>query len=309
MQSAWERIHPHIHKTPVLRCNGLDRLIGGFLYFKCENFQKVGAFKIRGATNAILSLTQEQLALGVATHSSGNHAAALALAARVAGVPAYIVMPENSPKVKKAAVASYGAEIFYCEPTLAAREKRLSEVVGETGAYFVHPYDNDDVIAGQGTCALEFLREIPGLDIIIAPVGGGGLLGGTAIAVKAMNPNIQVFGAEPLGANDAWKSFYSGEWVPSENPVTIADGLLTSLGLRNYHIIRDQVDQILCVKEESIKMAMRWIFERAKWVVEPSSAVPLATIIENPILFQGLRTGIILSGGNVELDRFPELIR
>ncbi len=305
VEQARSRIKKYVHRTPVLTSESLNGLLGGEFFFKCENFQRVGAFKFRGASNAVLSLTDEEASHGVATHSSGNHAAALALAARNRGIKSMIVMPENAPEIKKAAVAGYGAEIIFCKPTLQARETTLKKVVDRTGATFIHPYNNFNVITGQGTAALELLEEIPDLDIIITPVGGGGLLSGTAIAAKALKKGIQVFAGEPKGADDAYHSLKSGKIVPSNNPKTIADGLLTSLGTMTYAVISEHVDEIITVSENNIIAAMRMIWERMKIVVEPSAAVPLAAVKEKPELFAGKRAGIILSGGNVDLGKLP----
>lgn len=305
IQAAQERIRDWVHRTPVMTSSGIDRIVGCRLFIKCENFQKVGAFKFRGASNAVLLLDEKEAARGVATHSSGNHAAALALAASRRGIPAYIVMPSNAPEVKKKAVAGYGAEITFCQPTLSARESTLDGVVRETGARIIHPYNNFEVVCGQGTAALELLQDHPDLDIIITPVGGGGLLSGTATAARAIRHNIKIIGAEPLNANDAWQSFRKGEIVPSVSPNTIADGLLTSLGDLTFAIIMNKVDDIITVKEENIVRAMRTIWERMKIVVEPSAAVTLGIILENPGLFEGKNVGLILSGGNVELSKLP----
>lgn len=305
IKEAGARIRPHIHRTPVLTCTSLDRMTGSFLYFKCENFQRAGAFKYRGACNAVFSLHQKEAARGVATHSSGNHAGALARAAFIRGIPAFVVMPENAPSVKVAAVKGYGAEITFCKPTLEAREETLDRVVAKTGATFIHPYDNPRVIAGQGTAALELIAEIGSLDVIMAPVGGGGLLSGTAIATKALLPEAEVFGTEPEQADDAFRSFRGGVLVPSVNPDTIADGLLTSLGSLTFPLIRRFVDDILTVSEDGIKSAMMLIWERMKIIVEPSSAVPLAAVLEHPEAFRNRRVGIILSGGNVDLRTLP----
>ncbi|GAB4286051.1 MAG: pyridoxal-phosphate dependent enzyme [Marinilabiliales bacterium] len=302
---AHSRIQHVIHKTPVLSSQLINEYTGTTLFFKCENFQKVGAFKFRGASNAVLSLSNEEAENGVATHSSGNHAAALALAAKNRGISAYIVMPENAPEVKKKAVAGYGTEIFYCKPTLQAREEGLKKVVEKTGASFIHPYDNELIIAGQGTAAKEFLEEIPQLDIIIAPVGGGGLLSGTSIAAKSMKPEIIVIAAEPKGADDAYRSFISGKLIPSINPNTICDGLLTSLSELTFSVIQKNVDEIITVTEDSIIKAMELIWTRLKIIVEPSSSVCLAAVLENKQRFYSKKTGIIISGGNVELSKLP----
>jgi len=289
IRQAAERIRPYAHRTPVLTCASLDEQVGAPVFLKCENLQKVGAFKFRGACNAVFSLTDEDAARGVATHSSGNHAQALALAAQLRGIPAYIVMPENAPVVKKAAVAGYGGQITFCEPTLQARETTTEQIVKETGAVVVHPYNDYRVIAGQGTAALELLEEIPDLDIVITPVGGGGLLSGTAIAAKGLSPRIRVLGAEPEMADDAYRSLKAGHILPSENPQTVADGLLTSLGDKTFPIIQKHVEQIVTVSETAILKSMKFIWERAKLVVEPSAAVPVALLWERKIDLSGLR--------------------
>lgn len=305
IKDAHERINFFIHKTPILSSTSINDILNVDLFFKCENFQKVGAFKFRGATNAVRLLNNEEAKRGVTTHSSGNHAAALSLAAKQQGIPAYIVMPKNAPEIKKKAVKGYGAKITFCEPTLQAREETLSIVQKETGATFIHPYNNFNVICGQGTAAIEFLNEVDDLDVIIAPVGGGGLMSGTVISSKAIKPNIKVYGAEPLNADDAYRSLKEGVMFPALPPNTIADGLLTSLGTLTFQILREKLDGIYTVKEESIKQAMRMIWERMKIIIEPSSAVPLAAIIENKELFKGKKVGLIVSGGNVDLDNLP----
>ena len=303
--AAHKRIIPYVHQTPVLTSKSINKIIGAELFFKCENFQKVGAFKFRGATNAVLSLIEEEAVKGVATHSSGNHAAALALAAMNRNISSFIVMPENAPDIKKKAVAGYGAKIYYCEPTLQARESTLKKVQKETGAHFIHPYDNFEVISGQGTAALELIQEKNNLDIIMAPVGGGGLLSGTSISAKSMNRMIEVIAAEPEMADDASRSFKSGKLIPSDNPKTLADGLLTSLSDLTFAIIQKNVDDIVLTNEENIVLAMKMIWERMKIIVEPSSAVPLAAIIQNKSRFQNKKVGIIISGGNVDLKSLP----
>jgi threonine dehydratase len=307
--AARDRIRPYAHRTPVLTCATLDAMTGARLHFKCENLQKVGAFKLRGATNAVFSLPDVEACRGVATHSSGNHAAALALAARLRGIPAHVVMPRTSRTVKKAAVAGYGATIVECEPTLAAREETLARVVAATGATFIHPYNDARVIAGQGTAALELIERVPSLDVVLVPVGGGGLLSGTALAVSAASPGTRVIGAEPAGADDASRSLAAGRIVPSVDPRTMADGLLTSLGELTFAVISRHVEAILTVSEEAIVAAMRLLFERMKLVIEPSSAVPLAALLEHPERFAGGSVGIIVSGGNVDLDDLPWLRR
>ncbi len=300
-----QRIKPYVHQTPVLTSQSINEILGCELFFKCENFQKVGAFKYRGATNAVLSLSAAQKRRGVATHSSGNHAAALALAAKLNGVKAHIVMPNNAPEIKKKAVAGYGADITFCEPTLEAREATLQQIIGQTGATMVHPYNQWEVICGQGTAALELLEQQKSLDVVMTPVGGGGLLSGTAIYVKEQFPHVKVMAGEPIMADDAFRSFKSGKFCPVVNPATMADGLRTSLGSLTFQIIQNKVDDILVVQEESIRVAMRLVWERMKIIIEPSSAVPLAAIMENEKVFANKRIGIILSGGNVDLNNLP----
>jgi len=305
IQAAHSRIKSFIHRTPVMKSQQLNEFFNCDLFFKCENFQKVGAFKFRGATNAVLSMSNEEKLRGVVTHSSGNHAAALALAARMNGIKANIVMPENAPAVKKNAVAGYGAEITFCKPTLQAREDATRLIMEKTGATLIHPYDNFNVICGQGTAALELLQEKGDLEIIIAPVGGGGLLSGTSTCVKGINKNIQVIGAEPLNANDAFISFSTGILTPSVNPVTCADGLLTSLSELTFSVIRKNTDKILTVTEDSIIECMLLVWERMKIIIEPSSATVLAVVKENPGIFSGKKTGLIISGGNVDFRKLP----
>ena len=302
---AMKRIAGVVHHTPVMTSRLLNEISGAELFFKCENFQRVGAFKFRGASNAVMSLPQSQLQKGVATHSSGNHAAALALAAQLWGTSAYIVMPENSPAVKVAAVRDYGARITFCKPTLKAREETLQQVVEKTGAVFIHPYNNPDVIAGQGTAALELLEQVGELDVVLAPVGGGGLMSGTAITVRAMRPSTLPIGAEPANADDAYRSLKAGRIIPPENPNTIADGLRTALGPLTFAILSEKLERIFTVKEETIVRAMRLIWERMKIIVEPSAAVPFAAVLENRPFFEDKRVGIILSGGNVDLEKLP----
>jgi threonine dehydratase len=303
--TAAERICDHVHRTPVMTSKSIDEITGARLHFKCENLQKVGAFKARGATNAVLSLDEEAARRGVATHSSGNHAAALAYAAGIRGVTAQVVMPSSAPPVKKAAVAGYGAVITECEPTLEAREATLETVVARTGATFIHAYDNPMVIAGQGTASLELIADAPAVDTVIAPVGGGGLMSGTAIAVSSSRPDIVLLGSEPAGADDAFRSLRDGTRYPSVNPRTIADGLLTSLSERTFRILDQRLEGILTVGEETIVRAMRLLWERMKLVVEPSGAVPLAAILEHPDRFVDRHVGLIISGGNVDLGDLP----
>jgi threonine dehydratase len=291
------------HRTPVMTSHLLDRITGAHLFFKCENFQRAGAFKFRGAFHAVSRLSEEEARRGVATHSSGNHAAALALAASLRGIPAHIVMPENAPEIKKAAVKEYGGRITFCVPTLAAREEALAAVVRDTGALFIHPYDHPHVIAGQGTAALELLEEVPEAEVIMTPVGGGGLLSGTSLTVKALSSVTRVIGAEPAGADDAYRSFHTGRLLPSTDPDTIADGLLTSLSERTFAIIRSRTDDILTASEESIRRALHLIMQRMKIVVEPSATVPLAVVLDHPEVFAGKKVAIILSGGNLDTER------
>ena len=305
IKAAYSKIRPFIHNTPVMKSNQLNELFNCDLFFKCENFQKVGAFKFRGATNAVLSLSSAERSKGVVTHSSGNHAAALSLAARMSGITAKIVMPENAPVVKKNAVSGYGADITFCKPTLQAREEATRQIIEKTGATLIHPYDNFNVICGQGTAALELLQEIEDLAIVVAPVGGGGLLSGTSACVKGITKNIQVIGAEPLNANDAFISFTTGVLTPSVNPVTCADGLLTSLSELTFSVIKKNTDKILTAKEDSIIECMLLIWERMKIIIEPSSATVLAVVKENPDLFHGKKTGLIISGGNVDFRKLP----
>jgi threonine dehydratase/serine racemase len=311
IQAAARRLAGLVHRTPVLTCATLDRLAGRSLFFKCEQFQKVGAFKFRGACNAVLQLSDEAAAHGVVTHSSGNHAQALALAARLRGIPAHIVMPSTAPAVKRRAVEEYGARVIECAPTLAARETTAAAVLAETGGTLIHPYDHPDVIAGQGTAGLELLEQVPGLDAVITPVGGGGLLSGVCLAVKGTAPSVRVFAAEPAGADDAARSKAAGRLIPHDpsgaRPNTIADGLLTSLGELTWPVIRDQVERVVLVREDEIVAAMRLAWERAKLLIEPSAAVPLAAVLGEE--FRGLsgikRVGVVLSGGNANLDRLP----
>ncbi|MFW5974991.1 MAG: pyridoxal-phosphate dependent enzyme [Bacteroidota bacterium] len=304
ISNAAKRISPYIHRTPVITSLLLDKITGASLYFKCENFQKAGAFKARGAHNAVFSLEATQANKGVITHSSGNHAGALSLAAKNRGIPAYVVMPSNAPKVKIAAVRAYGGQITFCEPTLKAREQTLGKIQAQNNATEIHPYNNENIIAGQATTAQEIFEELSP-DIVIAPVGGGGLLSGTALSAHFFMPNTKVMAAEPRGADDAWQSFHAGEIIPSVNPKTIADGLLTSLGSLTYPIIRNYVEDIITVEESSIIKAMHLVWERMKIIIEPSSAVPLAAVLENKDRFRGMKIAIIISGGNVDLNKLP----
>jgi len=305
IQEAHRRIAELVRRTPVLTSRTVDGLCEAEVYFKCENLQRVGAFKARGANNAVQSLGEAEARLGVATHSSGNHAQALALAARTRGIPCWVVMPRTAPAVKKAAVAGYGAEIVPCEPTLQAREQTLAQVQAETGAHFVHPYDDPRVIAGAGTAAVELLEDTGGLDVIITPVGGGGLISGTAIAAASLAPNTRVLGAEPAGADDAARSLAAGELLPQTDPRTICDGLLTSLAPRTFAAIQQHVTAILTVSDDAVRLAMKLVMERMKLVVEPSAVVGLAALMTRRDEVPGRRVGIILSGGNVDLTRLP----
>ena len=303
--SAHERIRSHVHRTRVLTSSRLDEANGASLFFKCENFQKVGAFKARGATNAVFSLDDVTAQRGVATHSSGNHGAAVARAAKLRGIPAHIVMPSNSAKVKVRAVEGYAARVVFCEPTEEARDAVCADVIAKTGATLIHSFENPDVIAGQGTAAVELLEDIPDLDLVICPIGGGGLLAGTAVAAKSMRPNIKVIAAEPENADDAAQSFREGRVIHTKKKFTIADGLRTNVGEPNFAIIQRYVDDIVTVSEKAIISAMRMIWETMKIVVEPSAAVPFAAIQEGKINVARKRVGIILTGGNVDLDALP----
>ena len=305
IEDAAARIKPYSNRTPVLTSRSLNEMVDGELYFKCENFQRAGAFKFRGACNAVFSLSDDDAQKGVATHSSGNHGQALALAARMRNIPAHIVMPENSPKVKIAAVKGYGASVTLCESNQKAREETLQKVVDQTEATFIHPYDNEQVIAGQGTAAKELLEEIPDLDFILAPVGGGGLMSGTSIAARHMKPGITIIGTEPEMANDAYLSLKLGERQFPDTTKTVADGLRTTLSERTFTIIQHHADGIETVSEESIIRAMRLIWERMNIIIETSCAVPFAALLEDKVKIKGKKAGIILTGGNVDLDSLP----
>lgn len=309
IEAAHDRIAPHIHRTPIMTSSSVNQIAGCELFFKCENFQKIGAFKIRGGMNASLTLSPEQLRRGLATHSSGNHAQAIAYAARQLGTRAYIVMPDNSPKVKVDAVRGYGAEITFCAPTQAAREATLHKILSETGAEFIHPYDDYRVITGQATCAKELIEDTPQLDVVMAPVGGGGLLSGTCLSTHFMLPEVSVYAGEPEGAADAVLSLRSGNVEKAPYVKTIADGLMTTLSDKTLGIISQHVKDILLVSEDDIKAALQLVYERMKIVVEPSCVVPLAAVLKHPDLFAGHRVGIILTGGNVDLVKFAEWFR
>jgi len=305
IEEAQHRIRKFIHETPIFYSEGINRITGANIFFKCDNLQKVGAFKFRGATNAVQLLSNVEAEKGVLTHSSGNHAQALSLAAKLRGIKAYIVMPINSSRVKINAVEEYGGEIYFCEPTLKARESKAKEIQERTGATFIHPYNNPNIIAGQGTAAKEMFQILVSLDAIIAPVGGGGLISGTAIASKFLSPLTKVYGVEPTGADDAKRSLEKGEIIEMVNPNTIADGLRTSLSALTFSIIRDKVDAIFSVSDDAIIRSMKLIWERMKLVVEPSASVGLAAVLENPRTFKDKNIGIILSGGNIDLENLP----
>ncbi len=306
IKEAHDRIRPYIHRTPVLTCEAIDKISGCRFFFKCENFQKVGAFKARGAMNAALLLTEAQVRKGLATHSSGNHAQAIARAGKVLNTPTFIVMPRTAPLIKKKGVAGYGGKIIECEPTLLARETTLASVISETGATEIHPFDNYDVITGQATSAKELIEDTTDLNFILAPVGGGGLLSGTALASKYLSPATIVIAGEPEGADDTFRSMQSGK-IESSQANTIADGLLTSLCVKTFTIIREHVKEVLIVSDREILEAMRLIWERMKIIIEPSCAVPLAALLKHKEKFAGKRIGIILSGGNVDFDKIGNL--
>jgi len=304
VKAAAERINAHINLTPVITCHTMDKLSGKQLFFKCEIFQKVGAFKFRGACNAVMNLDEESAKKAVVTHSSGNHAQALALASQVRGIKAYIVIPSNAPNVKKQATKDYGATVIECEPTLQSRETTTQKVIQETGGVLIHPFNNRDIIAGQGTIALEILNQVPNLDAIIVPVGGGGMISGIAIAAKGINPKIRIFAAEPKGADDAYQSKNAGQLLPQTGPNTIADGLLSSMGSLTWPVVRDLVESVVTVDDNAIKAAMRLVWERMKLVIEPSAAVGVAVALSDE--FKSVkdvqRVGIVLCGGNLDLD-------
>ena len=305
--SAADRILPYAQITPVMTSSFINKIAKSEIYFKCENFQKVGAFKFRGACNSVFSLTNNEASRGVGTHSSGNHAAAVALAAKLRGIKAHVVMPKTAPEIKKKAVASYGANITFCEPTLAAREETLKQVIDNTGAFDIHPFDDPKVIAGQGTATLELLKEIQNLDVILTPIGGGGLICGTAIVATEKGDAISIIGTEPRNADDAYRSFKSGNLIPQINPNTIADGLRTSLSELTFSIIQKYVTQIITVSEREIIDAMRIVWERMKIIIEPSCAVPLAAVLQENSNLKNKKVGIILTGGNVDLEQLPWL--
>lgn len=306
---AHERIKPYIHRTPVLTSSFLNQLTGAELFFKCENFQKAGAFKVRGACNAVFGLSEEKLSRGVATHSSGNHALSLSYAAGRRGIPVSVVMPRTAPQAKKDAVIGYGGTIIECEPSTSSREATFAEVVAKTGADFVHPYNDPRVIAGQGTCSLELNEQVENLDAVVAPIGGGGMISGTCLTLSNISPQIEIVAAEPMNADDAARSFRAGHIIADDAPETVADGLKVPLKELTWHFVSNHVTDILTASEEEIVDAMKLTWERMKIVMEPSSAVPLATIIKNKERFAGKRVGVIVTGGNVDLDKLPWLGR
>ena len=305
MLAAHERIRPYIHRTPVLTSSYFNELTGAQLFFKCENFQKAGAFKARGASNAVFSLSDEQAAKGVATHSSGNHGLSLSYAAGRRGVPCKVVVPRTAPEAKKAAMRGYGAEVIECEPSTSSREAVFAEVVASSGAEFVHPYNDPRVIAGQGTCAKEMIEDMPDLDAVIAPIGGGGMVSGSCLTLSTIAPQVKIYAAEPEAADDAYQSFRKGEIVAYDAPVTIADGLKVPLKERTWHFVRNYVSDVLLASEQEIIDAMYLTWQRMKIVMEPSCAVPLAAILRNKDLFAGKRVGVVVTGGNVDLDKLP----
>lgn len=305
MRAARLRVAPYVHRTPVLTSSFLNDLTGAELYFKCENFQKAGAFKVRGASNAVFGLSEEMAKRGVATHSSGNHALSLSYAAGRRGIPCHVVMPRTAPQAKKDAVRGYGGQITECEPSTSSREEVFARVQAETGAEFVHPYNDARVIAGQGTCSAELVEQVQGLDAVIAPIGGGGMVSGTCLTLSALAPAIKIYAAEPEMADDAARSLRAGHIIADDAPETVADGLKVPLKELTWHFVQAHVSDILTAGEDEIVDAMKLIWKRMKIVMEPSSAVPLATILKNRELFEGKRVGVIITGGNVDLDALP----
>ena len=305
VQAAHARIKPYIHKTPVLTSTYFNNLVGAELFFKCENFQKAGAFKARGASNAVFGLSDEQAAIGVATHSSGNHGLSISYAAGRRGIKATVIMPRTAPEAKKAAVRGYGGTVMECEPSTAAREQMLEDYVAETGADFVHPYNDHRVIAGQGTCSLELQQEIGNLDAVVAPIGGGGMISGTCITMNQLSPKTEIIAAEPKNADDVYRSFHAGRIIEDDAPQTIADGLKVSMRPRTWHFVKNYVSDVLLATEEEIIEAMYLTWQRMKIVIEPSCAVPMAAIMKNKERFKGKRVGVIITGGNVDLNKLP----
>ena len=305
VKEAQERIRPYIHRTPVLTSTSLNERTGARLYFKCENFQKAGAFKVRGACNAVFGLSDAQAAKGVCTHSSGNHALSLSYAAGQRGIPCNVVMPRTAPDAKKAAVRGYGGKITECEPSTSSREEVFARVQAETGGEFVHPYNDPRVIAGQATCSLELMQEVEDLDAIVAPIGGGGMISGTCLTLSNIAPHVEIYAAEPEQADDAYRSFKAGHIIADDAPVTVADGLKVPLKENTWHYVSNFVTDVLTASEDEIIAAMKLTWERMKIVMEPSCAVPLAVILKNPEVFAGKKVGVIITGGNVDLDKLP----
>ncbi len=302
---AHERIKPYIHRTPVLTSSFLNQLTGAELFFKCENFQKAGAFKVRGASNAVFGLSDEEAKIGVATHSSGNHALSLSYAAGRRGIPCTVVMPRTAPQAKKDAVNGYGGTIVECEPSTSSREETFAKVVAQSGADFVHPYNDPRVIAGQGTCSRELIEQVEGLDAVVAPIGGGGMISGTCLTLSNLAPNVEIYAAEPEQADDAYRSFKAGEIIADDAPETIADGLKVPLKDLTWHFVSNHVTDIFTASEQEIIDALKITLKRMKIVIEPSCAVPLAVILKNPEVFRNKRVGVIITGGNVDLDKMP----
>ena len=305
VEIAHERVKPYIHRTPILTSSYLNSITGAELFFKCENFQKAGAFKVRGASNAVFGLSDEMAARGVATHSSGNHALSLSYAGGRRGIPVTVVMPHTAPEAKKAAVRGYGGRIVECEPSTSSREAVFAKVVAETGADFVHPYNDPRVIAGQATCSKEMFEELGVMDYVVAPIGGGGMISGTCLSLAHLSPKTRVIAAEPVNADDAYRSLQAGHIIADDAPNTIADGLKVPLKELTWHFVSNYVDQILTATEQEIIDAMYLTWQRMKIVMEPSCAVPLATILKNPEIFRGKRVGVVITGGNVDLDKLP----
>ena len=308
VRAAHERIKPYIHRTPVLTSSYFNELVGAELFFKCENFQKAGAFKVRGATNAVFGLSEEDAAKGVCTHSSGNHALSLSYAAGRRGIPCNVVMPRTAPEAKKAAVRGYGGIITECEPSTTSREAVFAEVQAATGGNFVHPYNDPRVIAGQGTCSVEFMEQTGGVDIMVAPIGGGGMISGTCLTLSNIAPEVEIIASEPEQADDAYRSFLAGRIIADDAPVTIADGLKVPLKELTWHFVRNHVTEIQTASEQEIIDAMKLTWQRMKIVMEPSCAVPLATILKNKERFKGKRVGVIVTGGNVDMDKLPWML-
>ena len=305
VRTAHDRIKPYIHRTPILTSTYLNKLAGAELYFKCENFQKAGAFKVRGAANAVFGLADDIADRGVATHSSGNHAAALSYAAGRRGIPCTVVMPRTAPQVKKDAVLSYGGVIVECDPSTSSREDTIAQVLSDSGAEFVHPYNDIRVITGQATCSLELNEQVFGLDAVVAPIGGGGMISGTCLTLSNIAPHVKIFAAEPEQADDAFRSFKAGYIIADDSPVTVADGLKVPLGEKTWHFVSNYVSDIHTASEQEIIDAMKLTWQRMKIIIEPSCAVPLAVILKNPDVYRGKKVGVIITGGNVDMDKLP----